>query len=303
MSKIAYDPTKDKFARWIRRSRFLRTVFFKTLDLFFLRSWYVRSSLRILYRNMYSRPELIRKAQVQSTVRDRDTTRSEKWKILDAGSGFGQYDRFMLKAFPNAEIHAIDVKEDYLEDCRSYFRKEMADGRIHFDNHDLTGDELPAEYYDLVVCVDVLEHISEDVEVMKRVHGALRPGGFLVMHSPSHFSEEDAGEDEFFVDEHARAGYSKKELMEKLQKSGMEPVSLQYSYGKWGHRAWVVLIKVPMLWFTRFGIITMIWLPLYYAFTLLPGVAMMWADHRNDNKRGTGILGIARKPESFKQTS
>ena len=276
MSKIAYDPTKDKFARWIRRSRSLRTLFYKTLDLFFLRSWYVRSALRRLHRDHFSS--------------------LQKWEILDAGSGFGQYDRFMLRRFPSARIHALDIKEDYLDDCRYYFKKDIDAGRIRFDHADLVTDELPSESYDLALCVDVLEHIEDDVGVMTRIRKTLRPGGVFIMHSPSHYSEEDAGEDEFFVDEHARAGYSKEDLAEKLEKSGLEPVSLHYSYGKWGHRAWVMLIKVPMLWFTRFGMITLLWLPFYYVLTLLPGLVMMWLDCKGDNERGTGILGIARKP-------
>ncbi len=276
MSKIAYDPTKDKFARWIRRSRFLRTMFYKTLDLFFLRSWYVRSALRRYYRKQFSK--------------------LSKWEILDAGSGFGQYDRFILRSFSNAQIHALDIKEDYLDDCRYYFKKDIGDGRIRFGQVDLVTDELPSESYDLALCVDVLEHIEEDVAVMTRIRKALRPGGVFIMHSPSHYSEEDAGEDEFFVYEHARAGYSKQDLSEKLAKSGLEPVSLHYSYGKWGHRAWVMLIKIPMLWFTRFGMITLLWLPFYYLLTLLPGVTLMWLDRKGDNERGTGILGIARRP-------
>ncbi len=275
MSKIAYDPTKDKFARWIRRSRLLRTLFYKTLDLFFLRSWYVRAALREYYRSRF--------------------VSQQKWDILDAGSGFGQYDRFMLRRFPNASIHAVDVKEDYLQDCRYYFEKQISRGRIRFEMHDLVADDLPPESYDLALCVDVLEHIEDDTGVMRRIRKALRPGGIFIMHSPSHYSEEDAGEDEFFVDEHARAGYSKEDLSEKLKASGLEPVSLRYSYGNWGHRAWVMLIKVPMLWFTRFGMVTLLWLPFYYLLTLLPGLAMMAMDRRADNERGTGILGIARK--------
>jgi 2-polyprenyl-3-methyl-5-hydroxy-6-metoxy-1,4-benzoquinol methylase len=277
MSKIAYDPTKDKFARWIRRSHLLRTLFYKTLDLFFLRSWYVRSALREYYRGRFAS--------------------IEKWDILDAGSGFGQYDRFILRSFPNAVIHAVDVKEDYLQDCRYYFDKQISKGRIRFETHDLVADDLPPESFDLALCVDVLEHIEDDTGVMRRICSALRPDGIFIMHSPSHYSEEDAGEDEFFVDEHARAGYSKEELSKKMLASGLEPVALRYSYGKWGHRAWVMLIKVPMLWFTRFGMVTMLWLPFYYLLTLLPGLAMKALDRRADNECGTGILGIARRPD------
>lgn len=281
MSKIAYDPVKDRFARWIRHSRLCRTWFYKILDLFFLRSWYVRAALRIVYNRNFSG--------------------YETWTILDAGSGFGQYDRHILKTYPNAVIHAVDVKEDYLNDCRTYFQKDINNGRIRLEAKDLVKDALPVSSYDFVLCIDVLEHIREDVQVMKNLQKSLKPGGYFVMHSPSNYAEEDAGEDDFFVDEHARAGYSGEELTDKILEAGLDPVTISYTYGKWGHRAWIMLIKIPMLCLNRFGMFSLIWLPLYYLITLLPGIAMMEADCRKVNDRGTGILGIARKPGSFEE--
>src|SRR5690625_170557 len=103
MSRIAYDPVKDRFATIIRNSRGLRTLFYGLLDLFFLRSWYVR---RILKKHA-------------SALDDQGP-----WKLLDAGSGFGQYDRFILRQFSNVKVRAVDVKADYLDDCRHYFRRE-----------------------------------------------------------------------------------------------------------------------------------------------------------------------------------
>ena len=69
MSRIAYDPVKDRFANIIRRFRFLRTLFYKLLDLFFLRSWYVRDILRKYGSH---------------------NDQQGQWRLLDAGSGFGQ---------------------------------------------------------------------------------------------------------------------------------------------------------------------------------------------------------------------
>lgn len=275
MTKIAYDPVKDRFAQWIRHSRFLRTLFYQILDIFFLRSWYVRSALRKQYKS--------------------SGHQKEKWNILDAGCGFGQYDRFMLKSFPNATLLAVDIKKDYLNDCEFYFKKEIEEGRITFQEMDLVTDPLPEAVFHLALCVDVLEHIEEDVAVMKRIEKSLRPGGIFMMHSPSHYSSEDAGEEDFFVDEHARAGYSKEELTKKLKQAGLTPVSIKYSYGKWGHRAWRILIKTPMLWFTRYGMATLFWLPFYYMLTILPGLVMMFIDCHSNNKRGTGIFSIAEK--------
>lgn len=274
MSQIAYDPVKDRLAAIIRNSRFLRTAFYYLLDMLFLRSWHVKRTIKKLKRG--------RLANQKSS------------HILDAGCGFGQYDRFLLKILPNAVIDAIDVKEDYLADCRSYYSEEIKNGNIVFRKADLlTFDE--KSKYDFVLCVDVLEHIHEDVDVMRRLNEALKPDGYLLMHSPSHLAKHDAGDDEFFVDEHARAGYSREELADKFLETGYDPVKIQYTYGKWGHAAWVMLIKWPMLLLNKIGFISVVLFPFWYALVILPSLFFMRLDLHSGNPDGTGILGLAQK--------
>ncbi|HKJ46792.1 MAG TPA: methyltransferase domain-containing protein [Balneolales bacterium] len=274
MSKIAYDPVKDRFASQIRHGHFLRTVFYRLLDMFFLRGWYVRDILRKLWRDHYKN--------------------SKQWKLLDAGCGFGQYDSFLLRSFSNVSIKSVDVKEDYLSDCRNYFKKEMAQDRIKFDYADLLEFHQEPEF-DAALCVDVLEHIEDDVRVMTNIANSLKDGGHFVMHSPSHIAGEDAGEDEFFVEEHARAGYSKEELEEKLRKAGFKSVDIKYTYGTFGHAGWVILIKYPMLWLTRAGLAVMPVLFLYYLITLLPGLFLLRLDMMSKNDVGAGICALAQK--------
>jgi SAM-dependent methyltransferase len=273
MSRIAYDPVKDRFAAIIRDNRFLRTTFYKLLDLFFLRSWYIR--------------RLLRKYTVSLEKED-------EWKLLDAGCGFGQYDRFILQQFPAVEITAVDVKNTYLADCRYYFRDEIARGDIRFEKADLL-DLHYSSIFDISICVDVLEHITEDVQVMKNIHQVLKSGGYFIMHSPSIYSEEDAGTEESFVDEHARTGYSKQELDEKLRLANFTPVEIAYTYGKKGHLAWQLLIKYPMLWMNKMKLWALPLMAVYYIFTLPVGLLLMKFDMSETNKKGTGIYAVAQK--------
>jgi SAM-dependent methyltransferase len=275
MSRIAYDPVKDAFAGIIRGRRWMRTVFYKLLNLFFLRSWHVRKMVRLIHANHFSG--------------------YQKWSVLDAGSGFGQYDRFLLSEFNNAVIRAVDVKESYLEDCRSYFAADIGKGRISFENLDLL--KLDArETYDFVLCVDVMEHIENDIAVFDNISRSLKDGGFFLMHSPSHRSGEDAEEEEeSFVDEHARTGYSREEIEKKLRISGLSPVEINYTYRKWGHASWVVMIKWPMLMLNRLGMLAAILLPFYYLIILIPGLIMMNADLTIRREEGNGIIVLARK--------
>jgi SAM-dependent methyltransferase len=273
MSKIEYDPVKDKFSAIIKNSRLLRRVFYFLLDMFFLRSWHLRRVIRETGGELNNRGE---------------------WQLLDAGSGFGQYDRFILSQFENVKIDSVDVKEDYLADCRHYFKKEIEKGRISFYPADLLEFETEKRF-DMAICIDVLEHIEEDVKVMKNIAESLKPGGYFLMHSPSHYSEEDGDEDDTFVGEHARPGYSKEEITEKLNKAGFSVENAHYTYGFWGHKAWILSVKWPMIWFNKLGLAAaiplLIWYPVVLPFCLL----MNFADLYTKNEKGNGIYALARK--------
>lgn len=45
--------------------------------------------------------------------------------------------------------------------------------------------ELPAEYFDLVAFVDVIEHVRDPKVFLERVHGVLKPGGMAFLITPS----------------------------------------------------------------------------------------------------------------------
>lgn len=272
MSKIAYDPVKDRFAGIIRNSRWLRRIFYFLLDLFFLRSWHIRRILR---------------------KRGRELDQKRTWKLLDAGCGFGQYDRFILSQFKHVNIHSVDVKQDYLDDNRHYFQSNIKKGNIEFCKADLL-EFSSEEKFDFIICIDVLEHIEKDVTVMKNLRKCLKNDGYFLMHSPSHYSEEDADEDDSFVGEHARAGYSKEEITSKLKSAGFDSVQPHYTYGFWGHKAWILSVKWPMLWFNKIKLFAVIPLLIYYPIVLPFCLLMNVADLFTKNEKGNGIYALAK---------
>ncbi len=273
MSTIEYDPVKDKFSRIIKNSKVLRRFFYFLLDLFFLRSWHIQKLLRDIGGELDEKGE---------------------WTLLDAGCGFGQYDRFILNKFRNVKVHSIDVKEDYLRDCRHYFEKEIKEGRINFDRADLLQFK-SSKKYDVIICIDVLEHIEEDGRVIQNLSNHLFDGGILLMHSPSHYSEEDGDDDDTFVGEHARAGYSKTDIAEKLDAADLIPEKVHYTYGYWGHKAWILSIKYPMLWFNKIGLMALIPLLVYYPIIMPFCLLMNLADLYTSNKKGNGIYALAKR--------
>lgn len=274
MGTISYDPIKNRFAGFIRHSRLLRTLFYYLLDLFFLRSWHIRRILKNEGEKL---------------------DRKGRWRLLDAGCGFGQYDRFILNRFKNVEVLAIDVKEDYLEDCENYFQKDIKEGRIAFRQADLLKFEAEP-VYDFILCIDVLEHIEDDQAVIRNLVHSLKPGGRLLMHSPSHYSGDDAGDNESFVGEHARAGYSKQDIQKKYKEAGLRVDNLHYTYGRYGHMAWLMSVKVPMLLLNRVGMAGLLPLVVYYPLILLPCILLNTADLYTGNLKGNGIYALGSRP-------
>lgn len=273
MTKIAYDPVKDRLAKLVRNSGILRRIFYFLLNLLFLRSWYLR---RIIAQKGDQLDAL------------------GKWKLLDAGCGFGQYDHFILNKFDNVHITSIDVKESYLEDNKKFFLNEVNQERIDFRRADLLTLNLE-EKFDLIICIDVLEHIEEDQKVIHNLSNLLKKGGYLIMHSPSHLSEEDADEDDSFVGEHARTGYSRNDIEEKLMIADLMPETTQYTYGKWGRRAWEISIKWPMILLNKFNLWGLIPLLFYYPIILPITLMLNIADLFSINKTGNGIFSIAKR--------
>ncbi len=269
---MKYDPIKNVFALIIKKLPFLRIIFYKLLDLFFLRSWYVRRELR----------------KIRKSFGDKNI------KILDAGTGYGQYTYFMSKHLTPCEIVAIDIKQDWIIDCIYFFNK-LKSKNVSFKVEDLTSINYQNEF-DLIHCVDVMEHISDDIKVFNNFYYALKKDGYLIINTPSIFGGSDVHdeEDESFIGEHARVGYSKEDLEMKLHPIGFTTHQSKYTYGFWGDNAWRLGIKYPMQLLNISKLFFLI-LPFYFLITFPFTFLMMIMDFTSENKIGSGINFIAQK--------
>jgi SAM-dependent methyltransferase len=268
---MKYDPVKNILGNIARDRPVVRRLLYTALGLMFLREWYVKRELRRLL------------PAAGSTL------------VYDAGSGFGQYSYFIARNFPDADIYAVDVKEEQIEDCRRFFSR-MGIRRCTFAVEDLTAIG-HADRFDLILSVDVMEHIPDDVTVFRNFSRALVPGGRVLINTPSDLGGSDthSPDDESFIEEHARIGYGADEIRSKLESAGLVVESIRYTYGRWGSLAWRLGIKVPMLMLNASKILFLI-LPFYYALTMPIVLPLMYADYVSTNEQGTGLLVIARKP-------
>jgi SAM-dependent methyltransferase len=268
---MKYDPIKNVLGSAVRRIPVLRIAFYKLLGILFLREWYVKRELR---RQLDGRTVPV--------------------DVYDAGSGFGQYSYYMATHFPAARIYAVDVKEEQIDDCRSFFGRRGLT-QCTFAMEDLT--QITHENrFDLVLSVDVMEHIPDDIGVFRNFYRAMRPGGTLFINTPSNLGGSDAHSegDESFIEEHARNGYGAEEIGTKLTSAGFSVESIRYTYGPWGSRYWRLALKYPLL-LVNISKLFLVLLPFYYLAVLPVVLPMMWLDYRSENVAGTGLNVVAKK--------
>jgi SAM-dependent methyltransferase len=159
--------------------------------------------------------------------------------VLDAGSGNGDYAFRLASHHTQVAIHGVDVDGEHVAACQA--RLDVTPlSNLTFAQADLT-ESLGAEAYDLIYSVDVLEHISDDRAALANLARALRPGGWLIIHTPlapqrhwlRRFDLERCPRSD-----HVRQGYNEDDLSDKVRASGLGITSVRYTHGRWGTLAW-----------------------------------------------------------------
>ena len=269
---MKYDPIKRSLGDVFSISPFMRIIFYRLLDLLLLRSWHIRLELRKLRKDRFVPVD-----------------------IADAGSGFGQYVHYLSRKYPDARITGLDIKQEQVDDCNGFFDSVGKGEYVSFLCADLT-DFQAREEFDLVLCIDVLEHIEDDRRVMKNLCDALRPGGVLLISTPSDQGGSDVHDDhdESFIEEHVRDGYGLEEIREKLQTAGFSQVLPRFSYGRPGRISWRLSMKYPILLAGANRILLLV-LPFYYLLVYPVCFFLNLADVKGSHTSGTGLIVKCRK--------
>lgn len=268
---MQYDPIKRSLGNVFNRSPWLRKLFYHLLDLLLLRSWHIRHNLK----------RWVKKAP-------------ENACILDAGMGFGQYSYYLTGMKPGFIVKGVDVKQEQIDDCNNFFHR-IGRNNASFAFAELTAfNELIT--YDLVLSVDVMEHILEDVKVFENFHASLKPGGMVLISTPSDQGGSDVHdhEEESFIEEHVRDGYNIKEIQEKLRKAGFSRTEAYYQYGKPGQLSWRLSMKYPILMLGKSKLFFIL-LPFYYLVTFPFCLILNQLDVTGNHQSGTGLVVKAWK--------
>jgi SAM-dependent methyltransferase len=193
------------------------------------------------------------------------------------------------------KIKAVDIDDEHITDCRSFFYKAGLSDRITFRTCDLTklNDNT---CYNLILSVDVMEHIENDSGVFENFFNALKDNGDLIISTPSDKGGSDvhSEHDDSFIGEHVRDGYSKKDITEKLSRAGFSNIDVSYIYGTPGRISWRLSMKYPIKMLNS-SYLFFILIPFWYIIFFPVSVVLNYLDLIIKHKEGTGLLVIARK--------
>jgi len=99
-------------------------------------------------------------------------------KVLDVGCGYGGAGK-LLKTKYKAEVHGIEINHSAADKAR-----------LHYDSvirGNIEQDEMffEANYFDFIICADVLEHLSDPWRTLRRLKKYMKDDGQLAASIPN----------------------------------------------------------------------------------------------------------------------
>ena len=189
----------------------------------------------------------------------------------------------MARSYPRATVVGCEVDQEKLEFCKSLAR-ELRLRNAGFRYGDLTDLAWGDENFDLIVNIDVLEHLSDHKLALRTFHQLLKAGGYLYVHVPQPDQKRIFGRlKRWDHTDHKREGFKAAELSAELTQIGFQVVDVKPTFGYLGKLAWE-LNHITLGW--------SLWLAAM-AFPLLNVVAKL--DARFRVKEGLGVAIIAQR--------
>jgi 2-polyprenyl-3-methyl-5-hydroxy-6-metoxy-1,4-benzoquinol methylase len=109
------------------------------------------------------------------------TRQSTMTKCLEVGAGHGLFTAETLRRFPQLEMLVIDISETSLNLAREMlttFQVDLSSDRF------ILGDYLRMQFtgkFDFIIMGEVLEHVNDAPNFMRRTHQLLQPGGTVFL--------------------------------------------------------------------------------------------------------------------------
>jgi ubiquinone/menaquinone biosynthesis C-methylase UbiE len=109
------------------------------------------------------------------------SAKNENLKLLDIGCGEGHFTDVIKKEFPNFEVHGLDYSVSAID----FAHKKFPD--IKFVTANAYYPPYQNEYFDIVVCNNLWEHVPDPLKMLRAMSRVLKPNGLVIISTPSRY--------------------------------------------------------------------------------------------------------------------
>lgn len=156
-----------------------------------------------------------------SLLSDRDPI-----KLIELGCGDGYVLQYIARVMPELELTGVDSNPVRIQRVRQQLRK------IDLRQESAENTSFPPASFHICVCSEVLEHVIDDLGLLREMHRLLRSDGFVVITTPNLWTLPNRLKKirglapEIYVPDHRRE-YSQKELIDKVKNSGFDIITFR----------------------------------------------------------------------------
>jgi len=209
-------------------------------------------------------------------------------RILDAGSGTGVFSFELGRRFPDARVLGVDLLEEAIRAC-TYIARKIRAANVEFRRESIENLQY-RDTFDLILCIDILEHMEDDVKALCRLYNAAAPRGILLLHVPAYYRRYPIWKKNpnFEVETHLRIGYEPEQIRDKVTRVGFSLRDSGFTYGFLETLANNVSYMITHARMQNKGLYSLV-------FPLLNLISWLGARARPKNL-GAGIFVVAEKP-------
>ncbi len=160
-------------------------------------------------------------------------------RILEIGAGIGTFSDTILSLEKVEKLFLLEPTKELMNALEKTFSGNPKIVFIPSSVEDICPEHIRDMALDAVVFVNVLEHIGDDVNILKKFSKGMNPGSRILTFSPAFqllYGHIDA------TAGHYRR-YTKKSIKQKFEDAGLKVVCLRY-FNLLGFFSWLLFVKV-----------------------------------------------------------
>ena len=142
-------------------------------------------------------------------------------RLLDLGCGQGHITEAIRQALHSADVTGLDYSISAIDYAHAHFPA------IDFAVGDAYESPYAQGFFDVVVCNNLWEHVPDPLRLLSRIKGTLRPGGYIVLSTPSRYRVANLvrilrGKSVMLMSPHHVTEYTVGQVVEQLAYGGFQ---------------------------------------------------------------------------------